>query len=194
MDLGSLFNGGLSFLQGQGTFNNLARGAIGAGLAHYFAPKMQTVAPVSRAQLDAATLPAMRRSANRRMAYLQGAQGAKGGMSSSDLFERNNLRTQLGQKEAQQMAFNDISAQRQQVEAAQRDYAARMGRFNNLLAGGIAGYNLLDGNKKNKQNNNQQQQPQQQAMQHPVVQPVFAPPAYQYYGLNNQPETSGILT
>jgi len=142
--LGGYVGKGIDYLGGNGFGNTLARAGLGAGIGAAFSPKMQKVAPVSAAQLNAATVPQMQNMANRRLAYLQGAQGGKGGISSSDLFERSDLRTQLGQKIGQQKAINSISAQQQMVDAANRNFSADSNRFSNILAGGLIGANLGD--------------------------------------------------
>jgi len=116
--------------------------ALGGMALGFLLPKPKRPKVPTAAQLDAATLPAMREMAKRRLAYLTGAQGAKGGISSADLWERNNLNLMLSQRIAQQMAANRIQAAQAYNDAIQADWRARLAPWINPILGFMGGYNF----------------------------------------------------
>jgi len=152
-----LLKGGLKYATGSGVGSQLLRAGLGAGAAAMFAPRMAKVPVVTKSQLDATTLPAMRRSANRRLALLQGSQGAKGGLSSAE-------------------AFNTVTANQMAIDGAQRNYGADLSRFQNIFSGGLAGANMFDPTKKKKTNI-----PNAAPVQPAIPQPAYAPTADEYY-------------
>jgi len=157
MTLGDILSGGLNIIGGDNALGQMARGLIGAGIGSHFTPRLNIPAPIPVATLDASTIPLMQRESNIRMANLQGYQGAKGGLSSSDLYERNNLRTQLSQRIAQQHAFNQISNRQQAYNNAIAQNAHANQRLNNMLSAGagLASFGhqtpVENGNKKKQQ-------------------------------------------
>lgn len=132
------------FLTSNSTGANLLRAGLGALAGKYLVPQPHYQTPVSAATLNAATLPIMEREAQRRISGIMGMQGAKGGISASDLYERNNLRMQLAQNLARQSALNQISANQAQNAATAFNNQVAYQRFMNPLTGALIGYSLFN--------------------------------------------------
>ena len=136
MDFGDFFSGGVG------------RGLLGAGLgsllASRFTPKAPAYTPVSQAQLDAATIPYMQQQANMQLANIKGSQGAKGGLSSADMFKQAAIGQQLAQGIGMQQAMNATQATNSANQIAQMQNAAARQRFLDILSGGTTGYNFLN--------------------------------------------------
>lgn len=130
------------------------------GLASYYgSPKPQVIATPTTAQLNAATVPQMERDAAMRRAAILGAQGAKGGLNSADLYERSNISAQLSANIAQEQVKNQIMANQMAQSAADRYYKQRMQQWKNAMAGGMLGYEIFDKPKKEEPKQTQQQYP-----------------------------------
>jgi len=123
--------------------SNLARqavgGAIGAGLAKQFAPKAPQYQAPTAQQLNAAVIPQMKNAAALRQAHLLGAQGAKGGRSSSDTLESAQLNQELARGIGSQQALNQIQAANYHNNVANLQQQAARQRYQDIIGGGIAG-------------------------------------------------------
>jgi len=134
--------------------SGLARAGIGALATHFLAPKPHMQQPISAHTLNQATIPLMQRDVNRRMAAMLASQGARGGQTASDIFERNNMQNELQQRVAQQHALNQISANQAYNNAVNYNNQARLQNYLNLLGGGLAGFSLPRMIQNNQDSNN----------------------------------------
>jgi hypothetical protein len=130
---------------GQGGIGRSLLGAgVGAGLGALLAPKAPSYTPVSAGQLDAATMPYMQRNADQQMQQLLGRQGAKGGMSSADMYKQAQLGNELAMGLGVQKAQNLTQAQQSANQLAQAQYNAQRQRVQDIMSGGAFGYNVFN--------------------------------------------------
>jgi len=147
---------------GNQTGNQFLGGLVGAGIGALASPKRK-YKTTSKAQLDAATLPAMRQANAMRMAQMNATQSAQGGLGSTSAFENVLLRSQLAQNLGQQSALNQMAANNSQNAAYANDYQNKNNRLAAMLSLMKGGANLYGGNQQdvnpnvqpNKYGNNQ---------------------------------------
>jgi len=137
---------------GSQTGNQALGGLAGAALGYFMQPK-QNYHTTSKAQLDAATLPAMQQAAQQRQAQLNSVQSAQGGLGSAAAYENVALRTQNAQNIAQQGALNQVAATNSQNAAAQMAYQNKMHRIQAALSMMKGGANLFMKKPSDKNNN-----------------------------------------
>jgi len=125
------------------TGSNLGRqalgGLLGAGLGYAFAPKAPTYQAPTAQQLDAAVIPQMKYAAKQRQAHLLGAQGAKGGRSSSDTLESAQLNQTLARGIGSQQALDQIQAANYHNNVANMQQQATRQRYRDIIGAGITG-------------------------------------------------------
>jgi len=139
------FNSGhnsIDALLGSDMKSRLARGALGAGIASMTAPKMPAPVVSTKAQLDAVSMPDIRRSNADRIAAINANLASKGGVSSSDLYNRQ-LTINDGQRvQARQSAANQLSANASINAAQEAAYLAEVRRQRDIMSGAMTGFNL----------------------------------------------------
>ena len=126
-------------ITGSNLGKQLLGGLAGAGLGYALAPKAPTYQAPTAAQLDAAIIPEMQNAANLRQAHLLGAQGAKGGRSSSDTLESAQLNQELARGIGSQQALNQIQAANYANYAAGLQNQATQQRYRDIIGAGITG-------------------------------------------------------
>jgi len=133
------------------TGKQLLGGALGAGLGAILAPKAPTYQAPTAPQLNAAVIPEMQNAARLRQAHLLGAQGAKGGRSSSDTLESAQLNQQLSRGIGSQRALNQVQAANYYNNAANMQNQATRQRYQDIIGAGLTGAGFAPQTPSNSQ-------------------------------------------